>query len=144
MRIEKASLTHLGTLERLDVLWNPERFAHRKRSRLARSGVPGSSLDVIDGLDGGEEELTTDLLLDASRAPHRDTDLVGWVEILSSWMDPVPGEDRPPRVLFAWGAFRFRGILSSLDQLWVRFDASGRPLRGWLRLTLTRGREIDS
>src|SRR5690606_6385977 len=30
MRIEKASLTHLGTLERLDVLWNPERFAHRK------------------------------------------------------------------------------------------------------------------
>lgn len=143
-RIEKATITHLATLESLGVLWNPERYFVSRRSRLSSSRVPGASLDVIDAIAGGTAEFSTDLLLDRSRPPYRDADLEAWSDTLASWMEAPPGESAPPRVLFSWGSFRFRGILSALDSLWVRFDAEGKPLRGWLRLTLTRSWELET
>lgn len=136
MELEKASITNLESLETFTVLWNPERYAVSRRSRLAAPAVVGRAMSPIQAVAGGEQEFTTDLLLDSTRRPAGDRDQRGLVEKLESWMEPVGPRGLPERVLFSWGSFRFRGVLAALDQVWLRFDADGTAVRGWLRITL--------
>ena len=138
MNLVKASLTHLGNLESLTVLWNPERYAISRRSRVAAPDVLGRSLSPVQVICGGVEEFTTDLLLDSTRNVSGERDLRPLVEKLESWMEPSQPESLPGRLLFSWGSFRFRGVLVMLDQVWVRFDPDGTPVRGWLRLQLRK------
>jgi hypothetical protein len=128
----------MGNLETVRVLWNPERYWLSRRSRLAASSAVGSSRSTLQALAGGEECFQTDLFLDSSRAPAGDRDLRPLVEKLESWMDLEGPGLLPPRLLFLWGSFRFRGVLVSLDQTWTRFDPDGTPTRGWLRLGMVR------
>jgi hypothetical protein len=138
IELEKATLTYLATRDRVRVLWNPERYAIRRSTRVASVDVIGRSLSAMQTSCGGVEEFSTDLLLDASRQIAEAPDLHAIADQIRSWMDPPVGASLPGDVLFAWGEFRFRGVLTALDQLWVRFRADGRPLRGWLRLVIRR------
>ncbi|MCZ6793907.1 MAG: hypothetical protein O7J95_09885 [Planctomycetota bacterium] len=138
MELVKASLTHLGNMESFTALWNPERYTLSRRSRVAAPDVLGRSVSPVQLTCGGVEEFTTDLLLDSSRSDPGARDLRSLVDKLESWMDPPGPGALPERLLFSWGNFRFRGILVSLDQVWVRFDPDGTPVRGWLRLRLRR------
>jgi hypothetical protein len=134
----KASLTHLESLETLTALWNPERYALRRRSRVAAPAVLGSSRSSPQAVWGGEEVFSTVLLLDSTRHPAERRDLRAVADQLESWMDPQPGASLPSDVLFHWGGFRFRGVLAALDQEWVLFAGDGTPTRGWIRLVLRR------
>lgn len=51
---------------------------------------------------------------------------------------------RPPVVLFSWGDFSFRGVLSKLDFTIDMFDDSGNPRRATADLTLTGRPSIGS
>lgn len=132
----KASITHLERLERLDVLWNPERYVVSRQQRVVGSEGWGVGRSEPQAVVGGERTFSADLLLDATRRDPGDRDLRSIVERLESWMDPVAPSVVPGAVLFSWGPFRFRGIIVRLDQLWVRFRPDGTPLRGWVRILL--------
>jgi len=134
----KATITHLESLVSVVVDWNPERYALSRQSRFAAAAGVGSARDVLQSASGGEERFSTELFLDATRRPAGERDLRALVETLERWMDPVPGTGLPSRVAFLWGAFRFRGFIESLEQVWVRFDPDGTPVRGHLRLTMRR------
>ena len=54
------------------------------------------------------------------------------------WMQPPAGELRAPRIAFVWGPFRFLGVIETLDEDWIRFDADGTPVRGWLSLVMRK------
>ena len=144
---QRASLTHLGSLESVTVDWNPEGYTVSRSSRLAAAGGVGVGRDRLHASAGGVERSSTELFLDSmqagdpacggdSTAEEPRTDLRRIVEKIESWMDPEPGTGLPPRVVFLWGSFRFRGIVEKLDQVWVRFDPDGIPRRGHLRLTM--------
>jgi hypothetical protein len=139
MQIEKASLTRLDTLESLHVLWNPERYTIARRSRIAVPETFGSRSAGVSAVCGGSTEFCTDLLLDRTRTPYLDQDLGAWSATLARWMDPEPGRFDPSAVLFQWGRFRFRGVISAIDELWILFAADGSPRRGWLRLSILAG-----
>ena len=132
----KATLTRLDTLESIPVLWNPERYSVSRRSRVAAARPLGASRSTVQAAVGGEEMFFAELLLDNTRGVAEDLRQI--VSRLESWMEPDSGEALPPRVLFAWGGVRFRGVTSALDQSWVLFDRDGTPRRGWLRLVLRR------
>ncbi|MBN1443535.1 MAG: hypothetical protein JXA90_12565 [Planctomycetes bacterium] len=138
VRLTKATMTQMGSLEEIEVLWNPERYAVSRRSRLASAAGWGSAVESAQALVGGAEEFTTDLLLDTTRNPPARRDLRPLVDRLESWMEPAAGAALPEKVLFAWGSFRFQGILVGLDQVWVRFDGDGTPVRGWIRVVIRR------
>ena len=138
MDLVKASLTNLGSMESFTVLWNPERYAVSRTSRLAAPEVLGAGLSPLQATLGGAEEFVTELLLDTTKRPRGERDLRPQVARLEGWMEPHVEGMLPDRLLFSWGTFRFRGILTSLDQVWVRFDPDGTPVRGWLRLRLRR------
>lgn len=134
----RATLTHLGTLETITVLWNPEQYFVSRRSRLAGSGSAGASHLTVQSLYGGRERFQTQLFLDSSRESKGRRDLRPLVEKFETWMDPERPGLLPPRLLFHWGSFRFRGMLVALDQSWVGFDPDGTPTRGWLHLEMVR------
>jgi hypothetical protein len=136
MDLVKATLTNLGSLESHDVLWNPESYTLSRRRRLATVRALGATRASVQAAAGGEEEFATELLLDGTRRPAGERDLRPLAAALESWMDPPSRSEPPPRVLFAWGSFRFRGYLVALEETWVLFDPDGAPVRGWLQLLL--------
>ena len=102
--------------------------------------IRGEELETgfLEMAAGGAERLSTRLLLDTTEAsgPARDARLEA--EKLERWSVPAEGELLPPRLLFLWGSFRFRGVIESLAEEWVLFDPDGTPVRGWIDLVLRR------
>ncbi len=137
----KASMVHLDSLDDVTVDWNPERYSLSRSSRLATVGSVAATLDRVQAVAGGVERFATELFLDNTREASSESgrrDLRALVDKLERWMDPDPSTGLPPRVAFLWGTFRFRGVIESLDQVWVRFTRDGAPSRGHLRLTMRR------
>jgi hypothetical protein len=75
VELAKANLTHLGSLERLEVLWNPESYSLSRQSRIAAASAWGAPRATPQAIAGGLEEFTTDLLLDSTRLAAGERDL---------------------------------------------------------------------
>ena len=134
----KASLTHLDSLESVTVLWNPSSYRLEKKNCFAAPGSVGGAGGSLQYVAGGAERFMTRLFLDSTRESGTERDLRIWVESLQRWSHPAGDDWLPPRLLFAWGSFRFRGYIESMAEDWQRFDADGTPVRGWLDLVLRR------
>ncbi len=135
----KASLTHLESLDHLAVDWNPQKYSVSRQTSFASARAIGASRGHLQHAAGGEERFVTELFFDASRC-EEPTSIRGKVDQMERWMDPDPTTGLPPQIVFVWGTFRFRGVIEGLEQVWVRFDAGGEPLRGHVRLQMRRGR----
>ncbi len=134
----KATLTHLESLEGVTVLWNPASYRIEKRNRFAAPGSVGASGGTLQYVAGGTERFFTRLFLDSTRQSGSARDLGRWMARLGRWSRPEGDQWLPPRLLFAWGSFRFRGHIESLAEDWERFDADGTPVRGWVDIVLRR------
>ena len=100
--------------------------------------VLGSGPAPVELAAGGAERLSTQLLLDTTEAEGASRDARLEVERLERWSLPAAGRLLPPRLLFLWGSFRFRGVIESLAEEWVLFDPDGTPVRAWVDLVLRR------
>ena len=136
--LAKATLTHLATLESLEVEWNPESYSVAKLSRLSTPALPGSGASPLDLAPGGTERFRTRLLLDATEEAGPRRDLRRVLDRLESWAEPAANDSVPPPLLFVWGTFRFRGVIEELHEDHVLFDADGTPVRAWVELALRR------
>lgn len=134
----KATLTHMTTLESFPVLWNPASYSVSRSHRFAAPPALAAGLSPVRLSVGGMERFSTRLFLDASEKTGPGPDLRGLVDRLERWGEVEAGGELPPRILFSWGPFRFRGYLEELRQEWIRFDPNGTPIRAWLDLTLRR------
>ena len=135
----KATLTHMDTLDTVTVLWNPSSYRVQRSSHLGAPRVLGSGASGELLVAGGEERLHTRLFRDTTEnAPGDERDARRMAQALASWMQPPAGELRAPRIAFVWGPFRFLGVIETLDEDWIRFDADGTPVRGWLSLVLRK------
>jgi hypothetical protein len=133
----KASLTHLDSLETFTVLWNPASYRVERRNALvAPSPLGGAGAPQFAA--GGAERFSTTFLLDSSESEGEARDLRARVEILERWALPSAATGLPPRLLFHWGSFRFRGVVEDLGTEWERFDPDGTPIRVWVSLVLRR------
>jgi len=136
--LAKAELIHLRTLETLQVSWNPAEYTVEKQQRFAAPPVLGSGPVPVGLSTGGTERFRARLFLDSTDLPGPERDLRRIVDRLEGWAEPEAGPGLPPRLLFHWGTFRFRGVIESLREEWVHFDADGTPVRAWVDLTLRR------
>jgi hypothetical protein len=134
----KATLTHMATLESFPVLWNPKSYTVSRSHRFASPSALSAHLSPLRLSVGGTERFFTRLFLDSSDQSGPERNLRGLVDRLERWSEVQAGNDLPPRLLFSWGSFRFRGYVEALSQEWIRFDADGTPVRAWLDLTLRR------
>lgn len=54
------------------------------------------------------------------------------------------GKNPPAKMVFEWGAFKFRGLIKSLNLDYVMFSEDGTPLRAKASLTLMEYRHRDT
>jgi hypothetical protein len=134
----KATLTHLESLEGVTVLWNPSAYRIERRNRFAAPGSAGAPHGTLQYVARVTERFLTRLFLDSTRVSGPERDLGLWIADLERWSRPERDQWLPPRLLFAWGSFRFRGHIESLAEDWERFDADGTPVRGWVDLVMRR------
>jgi hypothetical protein len=130
----KATITHLTTLESLRVLWNPESYRVTRVNHFAAPAVLAQGRSPLQVSTGGVQRFRTRLFLDASEETGSRRDLRGAASRLESWSEPAGA--LPPKLLFAWGSFRFTGVIEELREEWIRFDEEGTPTRGWMDLVL--------
>lgn len=136
--LEKATITNLETLESLEVFWNPEAYRVRRTRRPAASPLASLGRPFGDLAGAARERFFTRLFVDTTELDGPERDSRRRVERLESWARPEPSSGAPPRVLFSWGPFRFRGAIEELSEEWVLFDPDGTPTRGWVAVTLRR------
>jgi hypothetical protein len=139
MTLVKAAITHLTTLETVPVLWNPASYRLSRSRTFAAPPAPGTGRDVLQVAAGGSERFTTRLFLDSTERTGSERDLRAAADRLGLWGEVEDESGLPPRLLFAWGPFRFRGVIEALDEEWVRFDPDGTPVRGWIDLAMRSG-----
>ncbi len=128
----RATITHLDSLESLAVDWNPASYRLETENRFAFAAPLGARA-APQYAAGGSTRFSTRLLLDGTG--RSGSDPLASARRLSAWAKP-DASGLPARLLFAWGKFRFRGSIESLNEEWVLFDREGQPRRGWLDLVL--------
>lgn len=139
---EAITRAHLDCLDdaslSMTVPFNPTSVKIGRRVTWAEQAVHGQPWSTLQFSSGGSDTLNVSLLLDESES---DGSVMPLVRQLHSMTLPalVSGEEggaRPPCVVFSWGEIRFQGVVQSLDWEFLLFDASGRPKRVLVGLTM--------
>jgi hypothetical protein len=132
----KASIVHLDSLEKLSVQWNPSSYSVFRETARRGSGAdpaePGAESRQVS------ERFETILFLDATGEEGEARNARRDVDRLERWSEPSRETGLPPRLLFSWGPFSFRGRLEEISEEWIRFDPDGTPVRGRVAITIRR------
>ncbi len=138
-----------GQGQQVEVQFNPETL---KVSFANQLQTPTSSNDNAAGsaqrqyVGAGTTKLSLTLWFDVSAATdekHRVDDVRRLTQEVIYFMTPKealtdPKQFAPPGVRFLWGAFKFDGLVDSIEESLEFFSSEGRPLRANMALGLSQ------
>lgn len=149
--MERVAFLIEETGERIACLLNPESVVIRRTAGVRQRHSFGGSLSGTELADdallftgGGMTEMFLNLLFDVALAdPARNIKDVRaltsplWKLAENASASKTYGE--PPRVRFVWGkSWNIPGVVASVSEHLDYFDATGTPLRSWLRMRFLR------
>jgi hypothetical protein len=132
MSLEKATLLNLDNNEKFPVLFNPREYTVKKSTQWEPHKSPGLDSPEIEFTSGNSMTLSMDLFFDTyedGKDVREHTDKVLGLAMVDEDLH------RPARVLFAWGGFKFEGILEEVTQRFTMFSSSGMPVRATLSVS---------
>ncbi|SBT07506.1 conserved hypothetical protein [Candidatus Accumulibacter aalborgensis] len=143
----KARLAEIGSGERptetpntsVDVQFNPTTLRVQISNRTAGGAQAGAQARQRPGT--GEMQVSFDLVFDTADEGSTESgvsvlDKTAMVERFVRPRGPRPGQEAPPRVLFAWGSFLVQGTMESANLDLDLFDANGVPLRAKVSVSI--------
>lgn len=143
----KARLAEIGSGERptetpntsVDVQFNPTTLRVQISNRTAGGAQAGAQARQRPGT--GEMQVSFDLVFDTADEGSAESgvsvlDKTAMVERFVRPRGPRPGQEAPPRVLFAWGSFLVQGTMESANLDLDLFDANGVPLRAKVSVSI--------
>lgn len=124
--------------ETFAVHFNPETLKRTVSSHVRDEGLGDQKKQITGRIT---TSLSMSLLYDTTTTGE---DVRTHTERLARLIRPIEGspQEAPPNVEFGWGAFSFRGLLSSYDETLEFFAANGTPLRASLSLSLS-GQDVQ-
>lgn len=135
--------------EKVDFLFNPERFTVVRTNQFTEVNIPGLSTSIFQFVKGGARTLTMDIFFDTYELKEDVrifTDrITGWeseTKKAKGLMDIDPGLHTPPICLFIWGSFIFPCIIERVAKNFTMFLPDGTPVRATLNVTLKECTEI--
>ena len=157
MGLEKAKLIleQESGEETLKVQFNPAEYALSEHVNYAEKNIPGFPGPIVQFISGAATTLKLSLTFDTYDTPengvlttelgtvrpsmllHQPTDVSKLTGKVSKAVAIAGSLHRPPTVTFAWGALRFKGVITELQQTFTMFMPSGMPVRARMELTLT-------
>ena len=152
---------HDGTLEFIEVQFNPTELTLTKGVQLAEIAIPGLDAPLVQFVRGQSETLQVDLFFDTTDDGMGDT-----VRSVTSLTDPVyslvkiePDGHAPPVCWFMWGEKfpgsdladvmasqrrpDFKCVVESVRQRFTLFSPKGIPLRAVLTLSMREDRPLE-
>lgn len=122
-------------LQSMEVPFNPTSFKLGRKVNWAEQAPVLQPWTTIQFGNGASDTLQLTLLLDESESDRSVLKPIHRIYDLTMPMQ-VGEAVRPPCVVFSWENFDFQGVVQSVDFDVVLFDASGRPKRANVTLTL--------
>ena len=117
----------------VEVHFNPVSLQHTISNTLSRTGSGDSTKQHVSQSTG---KLSMALVFDTTDSGE---DVRGHTGQIARFMQPVgSGDNRnvPPVVEFAWGSYKFQGMVDSYQETLDFFAASGVPLRASVNLSM--------
>jgi nucleoid-associated protein YgaU len=143
-----------GSMEFLDVQFNPTEFTLDKGTQIAEIGIPGLDSPLLQFVRGQNEKLTVDLFFDTTEdgTGAGATSVTTLTDAFYSLVKIEPGGHAPPICTFLWNSSfpgadlsptagnqrrnEFQCIVESVKQKFTLFSPEGVPLRATLTLAL--------
>lgn len=128
-------------IDRLEVLFNPEEYSISTQPEIAtKKDINGN--DEYESSGFITETLSMTLIFDAYDFKDLEKEQLsvrGCIEKLENLIDNKDDSSKSiPTCEFAWGEFKFEGVLKSLSQTYTRFSPNGIPLRASVKITIER------
>src|SRR5688500_14170476 len=118
----------------VEVHFNPVSLQYALTNSLSRTGSGDSNKQHVSQSSG---KLTMELVFDTTDSGD---DVRGHTGQIARFMQPVGGgsenENVPPVVEFAWGSYKFQGMVDTYQETLDFFAASGVPLRASVHLSM--------
>jgi nucleoid-associated protein YgaU len=143
-----------GSLDIVDVQFNPTEFTLEKAAQLAEITIPGLDSPLIQFVRGQTEKLTVDLFFDTTEngTGAGATSVTTLTDRIYSLVKVEPNGHAPPICTFIWNASfpgadlspnagnqrrnEFQCVVDSVRQKFTFFSPEGIPLRATLTLSL--------
>lgn len=117
--------------------FNPTSFQLCRKVNWAEQSPALQPHTLLQYGNGGSDTLQVSLLLDSTESSASILpEIKRYYALTLPSFTPSNGSMRPPLVCFTWQAFRFRGVVQSLDFEVLSFDGDGHPKRATVALAL--------
>lgn len=135
MPLTRATITDVSHAQGrvVQVLFNPTDYAVDRGSHYASMPVPGLSTPILQYIRGESQVLSLELFLDRTDG---NSDIEADMEQLRAFAQIDGSLHAPPVAEFAWGHFKFTGVVTSLRERLSLFSEDGRVLRARLTLSI--------
>ena len=132
--LEKAKLMNVDKGTSQDVLFNPKEYSVQKSVQWEPHKAPGLDTPEHEFTSGNPSVLNVELFFDTYEE-KKDVRTEHTEKILGL---AAVNEDkhRPPKVMFTWGGFTFKGVVESLSLRYTMFLPDGKPCRATANLSI--------
>jgi len=151
MPMEKAKIinTEKGGAT-IDVMYNPPSLKITSSNVYADAKTPGKNQEETSYMGNNNDILSVELFFDTTRRDKATTDALGSSADVRKLVNPilelskVPKDkqtakgEKPPKLVFAWGAYTFDCVIVSIDHTYDYFNSSGQAQRATLAMKLQR------
>lgn len=137
IKLQKGKAVKVNGKNDVSVQFNPQSLKLTYSNDNKTSDKPVGSTPQFVG--AGTSKLALDLLFDTSQA---GTDVRYWSARIGYFIKPgakdaANSKRTPPALSFEWGAFKFQGVLDSLQETLDYFSEDGVPLRANLSIGIS-------
>jgi hypothetical protein len=163
-QLQKASILATysdGSMEIMDVQFNPTEFTLDKSAQVAEITIPGLDSPLLQFVRGQNEKLSVDLFFDTTEdgTGAGATSVTTLTDPIYSLVKIEPAGHAPPICTFIWNASfpgadlpavsgnqrrnHFQCIVESVKQKFTFFSPEGVPLRATVTLSLREYKTLD-
>jgi hypothetical protein len=150
-----------GSIEGVEVQFNPTEFTLEKGVQIADINIPGLDSPLLQFVRGQAEKMSVDLFFDTTETGTGDgaTSVTTLTDQIYSLVKVEPGGHAPPICTFIWNASfpgaditptagnqrrnEFQCVIDSIKQKFTFFNPEGIPLRATLTLSMREYKTLD-
>jgi Contractile injection system tube protein/LysM domain len=132
MPLEKVRITVEHTGERIDAMFNPEKYTINHENTYASQSIPGRRGPVLQFVQGNMRTLDMEFFFDTY---EQRSDVRTQTQKVVKLMNIDSDLHAPPVLLVSWGSLQFRCVLARANQEFSMFLETGIPVRAKVTAT---------
>lgn len=137
-----AVIEEVGGGNSVPCMFNPFEYTVSKSNSYSEKASNGSNTPQFEFQKAGAQTLKLNLIFDTY---EKKEDVSKITNKLWKFMEPksVQGKTKkePPEVVFKWGVFQFKAVITNMTQKFTLFTKEGTPVRAQVDVTFTQHKD---